>query len=108
MKHLLWITLLACTFAYGRGSLPALSPEQWRQDVDYFANEIATKHRDPYHLISKAKFDQAVSDLGERIPSMKDYKVVVGLQHLAALIGDGHTFLDRLAEQSNEKRPASN
>ena len=25
---------------------------------------------------------------------MKDYQVVVGLQHLAALIGDEHTFLD--------------
>jgi hypothetical protein len=25
---------------------------------------------------------------------MKDYEIVVGLQHLAALIGDGHTFLD--------------
>ncbi len=25
---------------------------------------------------------------------MKDYEVVAGLQHLAALIGDGHTFLD--------------
>jgi hypothetical protein len=94
MKHLLWIALLASTFAYGRASIPALSPEQWRQDVDYFAHEIATKHRNPYHFISKAKFDQAVSDLRERIPSMKNYQVVVGLQHLAALIGDGHTFLD--------------
>jgi hypothetical protein len=94
MKHLLWITLLASSLAYGRSSLPALTPDQWRQDVDYFANEIATKHRDPYHFISKARFNQAVSDLRDRIPSMKDYEVVVGLQHLAALIGDGHTFLD--------------
>lgn len=94
MKNLLWVALLASTFAHSRASLPALSPEQWRQDVDYFANEIATKHRDPYHFISEAKFDQAVSNLRERIPSMKDYEVVVGLQHLAALIGDGHTFLD--------------
>ena len=32
-------------------------------------------------------------NLRERIPSMKGYEVVVGLQHLAALVGDGHTFI---------------
>lgn len=94
MKHLIWITLLVSTLAYGQTSVPTLTPEQWRQDLEFFAHEIATKHRDPYHFISKAQFDQAVSHLRERTPSMKGYEVVVGLQHLAALIGDGHTFLD--------------
>ncbi|HEV2271844.1 MAG TPA: hypothetical protein VGR92_20520 [Steroidobacteraceae bacterium] len=94
MKNLLWIFLLVCDLAYARASLPDLTAAQWRQDLGYFGNEIATKHRDPYHFIAKAKFDQSVSDLRQRIPSLKDYEVVVGLQHLAALIGDGHTFLD--------------
>lgn len=94
MKNLLWIFFLASNFAYGQPALPALTAEQWRQDLEYFANEITTKHRDPFHFTNKAEFDQAVSDLRERIPSMQGYQVVVGLQHLAALIGDGHTFLD--------------
>src|SRR5215469_448394 len=94
MKHLLWLFLLASTFACGQTSLPTLTAEQWQEDLGFFATEITTKHRDPYHFIDKDKFDQAVSDLRKRIPSMKDYEVVVGLQHLAALIGDGHTFLD--------------
>ena len=94
MKYLLCILLLASNFAHGEASLPALTAEQWRLDLEFFANEIATKHRDPYHFISKAEFDQAVSNLRQRIPSMKNYEVVTGLQHLAALIGDGHTFLD--------------
>ena len=94
MKKLFCILLLASNFAHGEASLPALTAEQWRQDLEFFANEITTKHRDPFHFISKAEFDQAVSNLRQRIPSMKDYEVVAGLQHLAALIGDGHTFLD--------------
>jgi hypothetical protein len=94
MKNLLWIVLLAPTLAYGRAALPVLTAEEWRQDVAYFAKEIATQHRDPYHFTSKAKFDQAVANLRKRAPSMKGYEVIVGLQHLAALIGDGHTFLD--------------
>jgi hypothetical protein len=94
MKTLLCIFLLASNLALGEASLPALTSEQWRQDLEFLANEITTKHRDPFHLISKAEFDQAVSNLHQRIPSMKDYEVVAGLHHLAALIGDGHTFLD--------------
>ena len=94
MKKLFCILLLAFNCAHGEASLPALTAEQWRQDLDFFANEITTKHRDPFHFISEADFEQAVSNLRERIPSMKDYEVAAGLQHLAALIGDGHTFLD--------------
>jgi hypothetical protein len=95
MKKLFCILLLASNFAHGEASLPALTAEQWQQDLQFFANEITTKHRDPFHFISKADFDQAASNLRQLIPSMKDYEVVAGLQHLAAIIGDGHTLLTR-------------
>jgi hypothetical protein len=74
--------------------IPSRTAEQWRQDLLYFVNEVTTKHRDPYHYTSRAEFDRAVTALRERIPSMQDHEVVVGLQRLAALIGDGHTFVD--------------
>jgi hypothetical protein len=67
---------------------------QWSQDVRYFAKEIEREHRNPYHLTLKAEFDAELVGLETRIPSMKNYEVVVGLQRLAALIGDGHTFVD--------------
>jgi len=94
MKKLFCILLLVANFAHGEASIPALTAEQWRQDLAFFANEVTTKHRDPFHFIGKAEFDQAVANLHQRIPSMKGYEVVAGLQRLAALIGDGHTFLD--------------
>ena len=94
MKNLLWAILLVSNLANARASVPARTAGQWRQDLGYFAHEIATKHRDPYHFIDKTRFDRSVADLRQRIPSMKDYEIVVGLQHLAALVGDGHTFLD--------------
>ena len=74
--------------------IPSLTTAQWTQDLEYFANEVATHHRDPYHLVPKARFDAEVAELRGRIPSMKDYEIVVGLQRLAASIGDGHTFVD--------------
>lgn len=93
-RTLLWIPLLLANSAFGQTSIPTLTAEQWRHDLGDFVKEVTTKHANPYHVTSKAQFDQAVSELRERIPSMKNYEVVVGLQHLAALIGDGHTFID--------------
>jgi hypothetical protein len=85
--------IFASSFAFTQG-IPSLTTEQWAQDLPYLANEIKTKHRDPYHLISKVRFDADLAAVESRIPSMKNYEVVVGLQRLAALIGDGHTFVD--------------
>jgi len=94
MNKLFCILLLASSLAHAEATLPTLTADQWRHDLDFFAHEITTKHRDPFHFVSKSDFDRAVSDLRQRIPSMKDYEVVAGLHRLAALIGDGHTFLD--------------
>src|SRR5689334_2006233 len=62
-KKLLCVLLIVSTFARAEASLPALTAEQWRQDLEFFANEITTKHRDPFHFTSKSDFDQAVSQL---------------------------------------------
>lgn len=92
--NLFCILLLASSLAHADAALPTLTVEQWQQDLDFFANEITTKHRDPFHFISRNDFEREVSDLRQRIPSMKNYEVAAGLQRLAALIGDGHTFLE--------------
>jgi hypothetical protein len=92
-EALAYLLIFSSGFATAQ-EIPSLTPEQWTQDLQYFAKEIATKHRNPYHLTPKARFDAEVLALEARIPSMKNYEVVVGLQRLAALIGDGHTFVD--------------
>lgn len=90
----LLLVFLFSTVVAGQTSIPSLTADQWRQDLRYFANEIRTYHRDPYHLTNRAQFEQAVASLRDRISSMKNYEVIVGLQHLAALVGDGHTFIE--------------
>jgi hypothetical protein len=85
--------ILTSVFTFAQ-EIPSLTTEQWTQDLQHLAKEIKTKHRNPYHLISKARFNAEVAEMEARIPSMKDYEIIVGLQRLAALIGDGHTFVD--------------
>jgi hypothetical protein len=88
------LSFLLLSFNFASAQIPSLTGQQWIADTQHFADEVRAHHRDPYHLISKARFDSEVSALKARIPSMKDYEVVVGLQRLAAIIGDGHTFID--------------
>src|SRR5215469_2386325 len=92
-KALAGLLIFSSASAFAQ-AIPSLIPVLWTQDLRYFAKEIETKHRDPYHLTPKTRFDAEVLALETRIPSMKNYEVVVGLQRLAALVGDGHTFVD--------------
>ncbi|MDX1932580.1 MAG: hypothetical protein SFU56_08250 [Capsulimonadales bacterium] len=73
--------------------IPALTAEQWREDLHYLAAELPRRHRDPFHHTSKAAFEAAVTELDARIPTSQPWEIVVGLQQLAAMPGDGHTFV---------------
>lgn len=96
--------LLACLFAFVFGATataqtsPAsrtpLSPAQaaeWREDLRYMAAEMAKRHKNLYHSVSKERFEGAVAVLDERIPSLARHQVIVEMARIAALVGDGHT-----------------
>ncbi len=74
-------------------TLPQLSSDAWQHDLSVFAAELTSRHKNPYHHTSKLEFDRALADLHAQIPSLPNDTVIVGLQQLAALIGDGHTRL---------------
>jgi hypothetical protein len=77
----------------GSSPIPVLSAAQWQEDLDIFAKELTRRHKNPYHLISREMFEETVAALDAQIPSLTDYEVIVGIERLAAMIGDGHTRL---------------
>ncbi|MBA3692749.1 MAG: beta-lactamase family protein, partial [Acidobacteria bacterium] len=72
---------------------PTISKEQWREDLRYFARELAKRHKNLYHSISKEKFDEMVLKLDRDIPSLTDYQIVVRMLEITAKVGDGHTVV---------------
>ena len=70
-----------------------LTTDQWRQDLKYFADNLPKKHKNAFHFTSRERFEKSVAKLNLEIPNLKSYEIVVGFQKLAAMIGDGHTFL---------------
>ena len=67
--------------------------EGWRYDLDLFARELRRMHPNPYRQISREEFDTYVSKLRNDVPTLNDEQIAVGLMKLAALAGDGHTYL---------------
>lgn len=71
----------------------ALTKEQWRQDLKYLAKELPRRHKNAFHTISKAQFEQAVAALDAAIPPLAEHEILIGLRRIIAMIGDAHTEL---------------
>jgi hypothetical protein len=75
-------------------SVPHLTSEQWRQDLQYLATELSKRHKNAFHQVSREQFEKAVNELHTQIPTLKDYEIEIGLVRIGALIGDGHTYVN--------------
>lgn len=75
-------------------SVPHLTSEQWRQDLQYLATELAKRHKNAFHQVSREQFEKAVNELDRQIPTLRDYEIEIGLVRIGALIGDGHTYVN--------------
>jgi len=71
--------------------MPAISKEQWRDDLRFFAREMPKRHMNLFHSMTREEFERAVGELDAAIPSLEDHQIVVRLHQIAARVGDGHT-----------------
>ncbi len=84
------IAVVAC---HAQGTLAPMDAGAWRQDVRFLVDQITTRHPNPYHHTPRTVFEREVASLMERIPSLSDDEIEVGLLRIASLVGDGHTRL---------------
>lgn len=71
-----------------------MTSASWRADLRELAAELPRRHANLFHTISPEQLAAAVAELDARIPTLAPHAVVAELARLAALIGDGHTYLD--------------
>ncbi len=92
----------ACTSAdpVAPGRSPSTSPtseDDWAGDLTSLVERMESVHPDLFHGVSRAKFEAAVDDLRERLPSLDDDEILVGFMRLVAMISaegrDGHMGL---------------
>jgi hypothetical protein len=78
-----------------------LTPRQWKEDLKYFATELPKRHPNAFANTSKDKFDAAVAELDRKIDHLNSDEIYIGLDHLANLIGDAHTYVEFPKDNAN-------
>ena len=64
---------------------------RWNEDLAFLARELPVQHANLFHAMTRAQFDSALASIRGRLPSLARQQVIVELQRLAAMIGDGHS-----------------
>lgn len=74
-----------------RHELDRAEAARWREDLAFLKAEAPKRHANLFHDMSREQFDSALTSIDSRLPSLSRAGVIVELQKLAALIGDGHS-----------------
>lgn len=102
MKQLASCAALLLTLQSGSASAattPAAPRPDWSGDIQVLREELAHKHPNLFHSVSKAQFDAAADDLIRSVPRLSDYEVVVGITRLVAMTRDAHSGIDSVPPQ---------
>jgi hypothetical protein len=90
-----------CGEARPSGPYEDLTRQQWHEDLAFFARELPKRHANAFHHTPREKFEAAVAALDARIDSLDADEIYVGMDRLANLIGDAHTYVEFPKENAN-------
>ncbi|HEX8265666.1 MAG TPA: tetratricopeptide repeat protein [Pyrinomonadaceae bacterium] len=65
--------------------------QKWREDLHYMAQKMPLFHNNLFHTMRREQFEAAIKRLDERIPMLARHQIIVEMQRIAAMVGDGHT-----------------
>ena len=71
----------------------ALDEVSWRQDIDYFAQELPKRHIQLFYQLPRSTFESELLSVRQDLPKLSDKQVQLRLQQIAAQVGDLHTRL---------------
>jgi len=71
----------------------SLTKAQWHEDLAFFARELPKRHANAFHSISRERFEAEVGELDQRLDQLNSDEIYVGMDRIANLIGDGHTYI---------------
>ena len=81
----------AATSAQNGDLLRPAEVRDWREDLAYLRAQMPRHHANLFHTMTRQQFDSALAAIETRLPTLARHQVIVELQRLAALIGDGHS-----------------
>ncbi|HZU41229.1 MAG TPA: S41 family peptidase [Terriglobales bacterium] len=83
------------------GETVTLTKQQWHEDLAFLARELPKRHANAFHFISRESFAAAVAELDAKLDRLNPDEIYVGMDHIANLIGDGHTYVRVPKDRAN-------
>ena len=65
----------------------------WAADVRALARELPKRHLNAFHTVTREQFDREVAAALAKAPAASDSEMYVTLARIAAMVGDGHTYV---------------
>lgn len=94
LKLLIPICLSSCFNGQSNDAVLSQSAAQWKNDLNYLAEQLPKLHKNSFHSISKEAFQEQVNIVSQKIDLLNDDQIITEFIRLVALIGDGHTHLN--------------
>ncbi len=86
-----FVLTILCLVSTAAAPLDSAQVRQWREDLSFLRREMPARHANLFHSMTRAQFDSALTAIDRALPRLTRYQVIVELQRLDALVGDGHS-----------------
>lgn len=70
---------------------PTLSPAQWHADLLFLSTQLAKRHANAFHHISREAFQSEVNRLDAQLAKLGPDPIFARMDQIVNSIGDGHT-----------------
>ena len=81
-----WVALLLSSCGYAQDNVT-----RWQEDIDVYSEKLIEGHIDPFHTLSKERFDNEIAKIRGSIPNKTENEILIELMRLTRKIDDGHT-----------------
>ena len=80
-----------CSFASYADTLSIKQQQAWLEDINFYENQVRTKHIEPFHTLAESSFARLLKELKQDLPLLSEPQVEARLMAITGAIGDGHS-----------------
>ena len=85
------LVLALFSFISYADTLSVKQQQAWLKDINFYENQIRTKHIEPFHTLAESDFARLLKELKQDLPLLSEPQVEARLMAITGAIGDGHT-----------------
>ncbi len=85
-SKILWMAIILSASGHTQDNVA-----EWKEDIDFYAEKMVSNHIDPFHSISRSRFNEEILRIKNDLPNKTENETLIALMRLTRSLGDGHT-----------------